>query len=333
MASILAERPLEAPTGNTGAAASERNVALATLAACIGWTILCYGSAAVEMVHIWARTTTFNHGFVVPPIVLWLAWRQRHALARVPLRPSAWPLVAIAALGVLALSGVLARVNVLPQFALVASIALTVPAVLGWPATRVLAFPLCFLFFALPVGDFLLPKLMDWTADFTVAALRATGIPVYRQGLVFVIPSGTWSVVEACSGVRYLIASLMVGTLYAYLIYRSTTRRVVFIACAAAVPIVANWMRAYLIVLLGHLSDNRLAVGVRIAVGLALRGHLHPVEELRGDVGRPVVDRGLVVPESDLYRRYAQGEDDVSREAFDQQEGSRDRGVLLCQDA
>jgi EpsI family protein len=123
-------------------------------------------------------------------------------------------------------------------------------------------FPLGFLFFAVPFGEFLLPWLMARTADFTVLALRASGIPVYRDGLQFVIPSGTWSVVEACSGVRYLIASVMVGALFAYLNYRSTRRRALFLLVALAVPIVANWLRAYMIVMIGHLSSNKLAVGV-----------------------------------------------------------------------
>jgi exosortase len=62
----------------------------------------------------------------------------------------------------------------------------------------------------------LIPQLAGWTADFTVTALRATGIPVYREANHFVIPSGSWSVFEECSGIRYLIAFLMVGALYAY---------------------------------------------------------------------------------------------------------------------
>jgi EpsI family protein len=69
-------------------------------------------------------------------------------------------------------------------------------------------------------------------------------------------------VVEACSGLRYLIASLMVGCLYAYLTYRSTRRRILFIAASVVVPLVANWLRAYMIVMLGHLSNNRIATGV-----------------------------------------------------------------------
>jgi EpsI family protein len=127
---------------------------------------------------------------------------------------------------------------------------------------RSLLFPLCFLFFAVPVGEFLLPLLMQWTADVTIFAVRHSGIPVWREGNSFAIPSGRWSVVEACSGVRYLIASFMVGTLFAYLSYRSLQKRLLFALASLLVPVLANWMRAYLIVMLGHLSNNRIATGV-----------------------------------------------------------------------
>jgi EpsI family protein len=89
-----------------------------------------------------------------------------------------------------------------------------------------------------------------------------TGIPVLRDGSNFSIPSGNWSVVEACSGVRYLISSFTLGCLYAYLTYRSTGRRLLFVLLSIVVPIVANGARAYMIVMLGHLSGMKLAVGV-----------------------------------------------------------------------
>ncbi len=76
------------------------------------------------------------------------------------------------------------------------------------------------------------------------------------------MPNGRWSVIEACSGVRYLIASLVVGTLFAYLNYTTMWRRFAFVGVSIVVPIVANWLRAYMIVMLGYLSDNRIATGV-----------------------------------------------------------------------
>lgn len=224
--------------------------------------LLTYREAAVAMVTIWERSETFAHAFLVPPIVLWLVWRKRQVLAGIVPRPQPWVLLPMAAIALLWLLGELVAVNAATQFALVAMLVLCVPAVLGLQVAWELFFPLVFTFFCVPVGEFMLPQLMEWTADFTVAALQLTGIPVYREGQQFVIPSGSWSVVEACSGVRYLIASFMVGSLFAYLNYRSWQRRVVFGVVSIVVPIVANWLRAYMIVMIGHLSGNKLAVGV-----------------------------------------------------------------------
>lgn len=223
--------------------------------------LLLYRDTALAMVTIWYRSETFTHAFVVPPIVAWLIWRKRAQLAALTPQPMRWVLLPMAAVAFVWLLGDLAAVNALTQLALVTLLVLTVPALLGLAVTRCILFALLFLFFAVPLGEFLMPQMMAWTADFTVLALRLSGIPVFREGLQFVIPSGNWSVVEACSGIRYLIASVTVGTLYAYLNYQSTRRRVTFVLVSLLVPIVANWLRAYLIVMLGHLSGNKLAVG------------------------------------------------------------------------
>jgi exosortase A len=244
------------------AAPAQRTRQLALLAIALLWLLFWQRDTALSMVDAWYRSQTYNHGFVVLPIALWLIWRQRHQLAAVPIAPAAWPLPLLAFTGFAWLLGDLAGANALAQFALVTMLLLSIATVLGSAMTRALAFPLAFLFFMVPIGDFALPLLMDWTARFTVIALRLTGIPVYQEGLQFVIPSGNWSVVEACSGVRYLIASTCVGTLFAYLNFVSLRRRLLFIGVSILVPIVANWVRAYLIVLIGHLSGNQLAVGI-----------------------------------------------------------------------
>ncbi|HVR52508.1 MAG TPA: exosortase A [Pseudorhodoferax sp.] len=226
------------------------------------WILFLFRDTGAGMVSIWMRSETFTHGFFVPPLALWLIWRQRARLWALTPRPMPWMLLLVAAACMLWLLADVVTANAPAQLALVALLVLTVPALLGWRVTHTILFPLGFLFFAVPIGEFLMEPLMEGTASFAVLALRASGIPVYREGLQFVIPSGNWSVVEACSGVRYLIASLTVGTLYAHLSYRSATRRWLFVGVSILVPIVANWLRAYLIVLLGHLSSNKLGAGV-----------------------------------------------------------------------
>lgn len=236
--------------------------ALVALVVVLLVTGLVYRETAIAIVTIWYRSETFTHAFLVPPIVLWLVWRRRHEVALIAPQPAAWVLLPLAGLALLWLLGDLTAVNSVTQYAFVAMLVLAVPLVMGLRVAYALMFPLFFLFFGVPTGEFLMPLFMDWTADFTVAALRLSGIPVAREGLQFVIPSGNWSVVEACSGIRYLIASVTVGALYAHLNYQSTSRRILFVIVSILVPVVANWVRAYLIVMAGHLSGNTIAVGV-----------------------------------------------------------------------
>jgi exosortase A len=224
--------------------------------------VVVYWSTAQSIEAIWRRSETFAHGYVTVPIALWLVWQKRDVLATMSPRPF-WPALAgVAIFGFGWLLGRLAGVLGLEQFGLLFMIIAAIVTVVGWPIAKEIAFPLAFLLFAVPFGEFLIPWMMDHTADFTIAAVQASGVPVFREGNHFTLPTGQWSVVEACSGIRYLIASVMVGTLYAYRSYHSLRKRALFVAASIVVPIVANWLRAYMIVMLGHLSGNRLAVGV-----------------------------------------------------------------------
>jgi len=221
-----------------------------------------YFSTARSFVSIWNSSETFTHGYVILPMSLWLAWRERDRLAQ--LTPSPWwpALPVLVACGFGWLLAYLGDVQVVRQYAFVAMILSAAVAVLGLRISWMLAFPLLFLLFAVPFGDIFIDPLIHLTANFTVAAVEATGIPILRQGNNFSLPSGDWSVVEACSGVRYLISSVTLGCLYAYLTYRSWQRRLLFMLFSITVPIVANGLRAFMIVMIGHFSGMQLAVGV-----------------------------------------------------------------------
>ena len=219
-------------------------------------------NTAASAVLIWEHSSTFTHGFFILPIFLWLVWRKRELLATLPSRPDWLPVPLILVSGMFWLLAGLAGIQVGQHVALVMIIIFSFWAIVGREIAGALKFPLAFLFFLAPIGQELVPHLMEITADFTVYAIRLTGIPIYREGLFFSLPSGNWSVVEACSGIRYLIASMTLGTLYAYLNYDSTHRRLLFIALSAIVPIVANGIRAFMIVMIGHHSDMALATGV-----------------------------------------------------------------------
>ncbi len=249
-------------SASNGSAADAWRRALPLVLATVVLLVAVYWRTAESIVAIWYRSETFAHGFLIVPISVYLIWARRREIATIAPAPDWLGFVLLAGAGLAWLVAAAGQVQVVQQYALVAMIIASVIAVVGRKVALALAFPLGFLFLGVPIGEALIPPLMDWTADFTVTALQITGIPVFREGTFFTIPSGNWSVVEGCSGLRYLIASITVGALYAYLNYRVLWKRILFVVLSIVVPILANGFRAYMIVMIAHLSDMKLALGV-----------------------------------------------------------------------
>jgi EpsI family protein len=113
-----------------------------------------------------------------------------------------------------------------------------------------------------PAGDEIVPLLQDLVARFSVALLRWLDIPVFHDGLLITIPAGVFVVAEACAGIRFLIANVMVTALFAYLALDRPWKWVLFLGIGITVPIVANMIRAFGIILIAHLTDGAYAVGV-----------------------------------------------------------------------
>ena len=235
--------------------------AVAVIVAAAAAILAIFWDTALSIEGIWAASDLFGHGFLILPIVAYLVWRQRVALARAVPTTSVWGLAMMAAMAAGWLLGDLTAVMVVKQFALVGMIQGLVLAVLGVRATRLLLFPLAYLYFGVPFGAFLIEPLQGVTAEFVVSALRFSGIPVYLDGLFIHVANGSFEVAAACSGTRFLISTVALASLGANLFYRSVRRRVLFLALAVVVPIIANGMRAYGIVMLAHLSNFRWGVG------------------------------------------------------------------------
>ena len=203
-------------------------------------------------VGVWSTSTAFGHCFLVLPIAAWLAWDRRALLA--PLAPDPWPMAALL-VAPCALAWLLAeRLGLMEgrQLAALAMVWVIVPAAFGWRVAVAMVAPLAYLVFLVPFGAFLVPALQAFTAWFIDAGLGLLGIPHYVNAVLVEIPEGQFLVAEACAGLRFLIAAIAFGTLYALMIYRSPWRRLAFIAVSIAVPILANGVRALGIVLLGH---------------------------------------------------------------------------------
>jgi exosortase A len=237
-----------------------RSVAL--FLACTALLFWIFQSEVAALVDVWKSSETFGHGFFILPIVLFLFYRLHERLFALEPQCAPRALILVVGFGLSWMIGDLTNIMIAKQFAFVALWQTLFLLIFGWRIFRAALFPLGYLYFAVPFGISIIPTLQDVTAQIVVHLLRLTGIPVFNDGYQIDIPSGSFLIAEACSGVRYLMVCIALGLLTANIFFRSWRRRLLFVGLAALVPIVANGVRAYGIVMIAHLSHYTIAVDV-----------------------------------------------------------------------
>lgn len=207
--------------------------------------ILLFHTDASAMATIWWTSSTFSHCLIIPPILSWLVWQRRRELVLLTPASSFWGLGIVGAGGVAWLLGDAASVSFGRQLALVLMLQGGVIAFLGLSVARGLLFPLLYAFFLVPFGEQFVPALQRVTAELSMVLLGLSGVPAHIEGVFITTPAGYFEVAEACSGIKFLIAMIALGTLAANLCFRSWTRRIAFLTACIVVPIVANGVRAF----------------------------------------------------------------------------------------
>jgi exosortase A len=226
----------------------------------LGWAAV-FHQGLVTAVTIWYNSDIFNHCLFVIPGTFFLIYLKRKALLAQPIKPNYWVAVLILPAIVLYGVGLAGDVQLFMHAAMFGLLPVLIWMVLGNKAAWQILFPLVFILFCIPVGEELVPYLQQIAARFSVDLLELSGIPVFRSGLYIEIPKGRFLVAEACSGISFFIASLVIGCLYAYLNMYSPQRRTLFVLLSVIFPIAANIIRVYGIILIAHLSDMQYAVG------------------------------------------------------------------------
>lgn len=217
--------------------------------------------AAWNMVYLWSTTDTFMHGWFVLPLAAIMA--KNKAIPKVSPNPLSAIAVFVLCIPWVAalLIGKLSMINVLQQFALISIIPLTVLVSYGWRIAWHYRAPLLLVFFCIPVGDFLIPWLQSITADMSVFLLHLSGVSVLRNGWYISIPAADFRVAEACSGINFLISTFTVSIFYSFTYMEKIHKRVTFIFLGFAVPLLANGLRVYLIIMIAHWGNVEAATG------------------------------------------------------------------------
>lgn len=254
---------MQAPTSSTEAAVPRVQLRasgqlIAFIALCVLVPLLFWPSTAV-LLEEWTDFQNLGgtHGFLILAISLWLLFERRERIATTPVRPSLLGFVLLAAGCLLWL--VLVRASLRDPHAIILPgiLMAAVLAVFGFGFTRVVFFPIAFLGFATPVGELLTLTLQAISVHAVDLMCWATGLPAYVEGTIVNIPSGRFEVEGGCSGVHFFIVGLAIAAYYGEITYASLKVRTWLIALMFVLAPVCNWVRIFVIVLAGHLTQMK----------------------------------------------------------------------------
>ena len=228
-------------------------LAVGVLALCV----VAYFPTWRDLWPVWMDTgrTSYTHGTLVAAISLWLMWRLRPELRGASIRPAwyALPAVLLLSLGWLVASGagILTVYTVLWPVLAAAAVA----AACGWRIAAAFAFPLAYLWFAMPAWDYLNRLLQTVTVHAVDGLNWLTRVPAVVVGDTVLIPQGRFQIAAGCSGLHFFVIGLAIATL-AGEIHRDRLRtRILLVVLVVALALVANWLRVYFIILAGYLTD------------------------------------------------------------------------------
>ncbi|OYY89160.1 MAG: exosortase [Sphingomonas sp. 28-66-16] len=243
---------------DTSAAWKRRGAMLAGVATIL---LALFWHDSADLARIWWTSTTFGHCLFIGPVIGWLVWQRRSELAQI--EPVGWaPGLAIVAVGGFGwMLGDAAQVSLARHLGLLIMLQGSVVTMLGPQVARGLLFPLAYAFFLVPFGESLEAPLQGVTVAMTMKLLHLVGVPAVVDGVLITIPNGYFEVAEACSGAKFVIAMTAYGVLVAHLCYLSWGRRIVFMAMALIVPVIANGLRAFGTIYAAHLTSVEAATG------------------------------------------------------------------------
>lgn len=194
----------------------------------------------------WARED-FNYAYMIPFVVLYLIWEQKKALLITPTRPS-WTGMVPFLFGIcLFWLGELAG----EYFTIYFSFWLLVVGVcwleMGWTKLHKIGFALIFMLTMFPPPNFIYTKISFYlkliSSKLGVDLIRLYGMTAFREGNIIDLGFTQLQVVDACSGLRYLIPLIVLALLLAYFFKAPLWKRAIVVLSAIPLSIATNSFR------------------------------------------------------------------------------------------
>lgn len=235
--------------------------------AALGALAIAFNQTLIGMTKLSLSVDHYSHIAVIPFLSGFLLyWQRSKIFSYTAPAPGLGALVAVAALPLLWLewtassgSDAYLFTNALALFILVLA---TFIACYGFKSFRAALFPLLLLFLAAPLPahavDAIIVFLQKGSAAMCEGLFSLTGVPFFRQGLVFHLPKLSIEVARECSGIRSSIGLLVTTLLAVHILMRSWWKQAIVVACVVPLVLLKNGVRIVTLTFLGGYDPSFL---------------------------------------------------------------------------
>lgn len=215
-----------------------------------------YAPILIAMAGQWSDDPNYSHGFLVPLIAGYFLLQRKTLLLEAHVRPNALGLPLIFFGLLLLVVGMAGTEYYTMRSSLIFLLAGIVLYWFGWDVLKVLALPIGFLIFMVPlpyiVYDAAAFPLKLFVAKFSVITLKIVGVTVLREGNIIMFPNTVLEVADACSGLRSLMSLITLAVAVAFLSQKTAFKRTFLILMAIPIAIFTNMVR---VIVTGFLSQ------------------------------------------------------------------------------
>jgi exosortase B len=231
--------------------------------------LAAYTPTALSLIAGPWQTEQEGHGPLIIVASLWLVWQSRERLksAEISAAPVMGWIALLIGLALMFLARVQQGLLTVEVFSIIPVIAGCILISVGWPTLRVLAFPIGFLLFAVPMPDWLIDAatvpLKVFISNIVTRILYAAGYPIAQNGVIIMIGSYQVMVKDACSGMNSIFALSAIGVFYAYAFrWSEKIRSMLLLVSIIPITIAANFIRVMTLVLIAYYGGPDLLEGV-----------------------------------------------------------------------
>lgn len=227
---------------------------------------IAYYPAFQILIKKWLNSDEYFHAFLTLPIIFYMGWSKRSLLLETPILYPFTGLVLLIGSSLFYIFALLTQVHTIIFLSMLASVFGAILYFKGIHGVKILLTPLFLFAVLIPVPNQLYVHatfpLQLMVSQVSEIIIQWFGVPAFRDGNIITTPDTSFAVVDACSGLRSMIALITLSIIIGFFSLSKKISKLLLITASIPTAILINIIRVVTIIAAMHFLNIDLTKGI-----------------------------------------------------------------------